>query len=74
MRQPRPAARILLVDNSDRVLLFRFTPPDGMGLIPLDRVEGRALITFFSTDGSVEWLKPWTWVSAARPDRIGEGF
>lgn len=29
MRVPRPAARILLVDGSDRVLLFRFTAPDG---------------------------------------------
>ena len=29
MRQPRPAARILLVDGEHRVLLFRFTPYDG---------------------------------------------
>jgi 8-oxo-dGTP diphosphatase len=28
-RQPRPAARILLVDGAGRVLLFRFTPFDG---------------------------------------------
>lgn len=28
-RTPRPAARILLVDGDDRVLLFRFTPEDG---------------------------------------------
>ena len=28
MRQPRPAARILLVDREGRVLLFRFTPED----------------------------------------------
>ncbi|WP_419809139.1 NUDIX hydrolase [Sphingomonas sp.] len=28
-RQPRPAARILLVDGEARVLLFRFTPYDG---------------------------------------------
>ncbi|MEG3123868.1 NUDIX hydrolase [Sphingomonas sp. GB1N7] len=28
MRTPRPAARILLVDAEDRVLLFRFTPAD----------------------------------------------
>jgi len=30
------------------------------------------LITFFSTDGTAEWLLPWTWFSAARWDRIGE--
>ena len=29
MRQPRPAARILLVDGQGRALLFRFTPYDG---------------------------------------------
>jgi 8-oxo-dGTP diphosphatase len=28
-RQPRPAARILLVDDEDRILMFRFTPEDG---------------------------------------------
>jgi 8-oxo-dGTP pyrophosphatase MutT (NUDIX family) len=28
MRQPRPAARILLVDGQGRVLMFRFTPAD----------------------------------------------
>ncbi|MFS0772203.1 NUDIX hydrolase [Sphingomonas sp. 1P08PE] len=28
VRLPRPAARILLVDRDDRVLLFRFTPAD----------------------------------------------
>lgn len=28
MRQPRPAARILLVDGQSRTLLFRFTPDD----------------------------------------------
>lgn len=28
MRTPRPAARILLVDAQDRVLMFRFTPDD----------------------------------------------
>jgi len=27
-RTPRPAARILLVDGEDRVLMFRFTPDD----------------------------------------------
>ncbi|WP_120300933.1 MULTISPECIES: NUDIX domain-containing protein [unclassified Sphingomonas] len=28
VRTPRPAARILLVDGQDRVLMFRFTPTD----------------------------------------------
>jgi hypothetical protein len=30
---------------------------------------GRALVAFWSTDGSAEWLKPWTWFTA----RAGTG-
>jgi signal peptidase I len=28
----------------------------------------------WSTDGSAEWIKPWTWFTAARWDRIGGTF
>ena len=28
-RRPRPAARLLVLDAQDRILLFRFTPPEG---------------------------------------------
>jgi signal peptidase I len=45
---------------------------DGVGLLPVDHVLGRATILFWSTDGSAAWLKPWTWFSAARWDRVGE--
>lgn len=70
-----PEGHVFLVgDNRDDSADSRFAPPEGMGFIPLERVQGRALVTFFSTDGSAEWLKPWTWVSAARWERIGEGF
>ena len=43
----------------------------GVGLLPVDNVLGEALVAFWSTDGSAEWLKPWTWFSAARWGRIG---
>jgi len=43
----------------------------GVGLLPVENVLGRVLITFFSTDGSASYLKPWTWFTAARWDRIG---
>jgi signal peptidase I len=62
-------------DNRDRSADSRF-PPDGraIGMVPVENIVGRAQITWFSTDGSARWLLPWTWFSAARPDRIGEGF
>ena len=60
-------------DNRDDSQDSRFTIEEGgVGLLPVDHVLGRALITFWSTDGSAEWLKPWTWFSAARWDRIGQ--
>ena len=44
---------------------------DAVGLVPQDRLVGRAAMIVWSTDGSAEWLAPWTWFSAARWDRIG---
>jgi signal peptidase I len=62
-------------DNRDDSEDSRFTREvGGVGYLPADHLVGRALITFFSTDGSAEWLKPWTWISAARWERIGETF
>ena len=59
-------------DNRDDSADSRFPPEqEGVGFLPADYVQGRAMIVFFSTDGSAEWLKPWTWFSAARWDRIG---
>ena len=70
-----PADTVFLMgDNRDNSADSRFAAPQGMGYIPQDRIEGRALVTFFSTDGSASYWKPWTWFSAARPERTGEGF
>jgi len=70
-----PAGNVFLMgDNRDDSADSRFAPPVGMGYIPVERIEGKAMVTFFSTDGSAEWIKPWTWVTATRWNRIGEGF
>ena len=63
----------LMGDNRDNSLDSRFPaePGGGIGLVPVENVVGRASFLFFSTDGTAEWLKPWTWFTAARWDRIG---
>ena len=62
-------------DNRDDSEDSRFAREvGGVGFLPADHLIGEALITFFSTDGSAQWVKPWTWFSAARWDRVGETF
>ena len=72
-----PAGHLFLLgDNRDNSLDSRFPPVagQGFGLVPVENLVGKASFMFFSTDGSAEWLKPWTWFSAARWDRIGRGI
>jgi len=70
-----PAGNVFLMgDNRDDSADSRFPAPIGMGYIPMERIEGKAVVGFFSTDGSSSLVKPWTWFTAARWNRIGEGF
>ncbi|HEX8584769.1 MAG TPA: signal peptidase I [Allosphingosinicella sp.] len=68
-----PAGHYFMMgDNRDDSADSRYgVERDGVGLLPAENIVGRALIVFFSTDGSAEWLKPWTWFTAARWDRVG---
>ncbi|MEA3003787.1 MAG: signal peptidase [Sphingomonadales bacterium] len=68
-----PAAHYFMMgDNRDDSADSRFPLAEqGVGMLPRDNLIGRPLILFFSTDGSASWLKPWTWFTAARWDRIG---
>ena len=66
----------MMGDNRDRSADSRFPAVEGggIGLVPEENLVGKAMISVFSTDGSANWLLPWTWISAARWSRIGEGF
>lgn len=66
----------LMGDNRDRSADSRFPAVDGhaIGMVPQANLVGRAWVSVFSTDGSAEWIKPWRWFTAARWERIGEGF
>jgi signal peptidase I len=69
-----PEGRLFLLgDNRDNSLDGRFPPAAGAGtgLVPEENLVGAAAIMIWSTDGSAEWLKPWTWFRALRPERIG---
>ena len=62
----------MMGDNRDDSEDSRVPRADGgVDMLPEDNLIGRAMITFFSTDGSASWFKPWTWFTAARWDRIG---
>ena len=72
-----PAGHLFLMgDNRDKSADGRFPAIEGggIGMVPLDHLVGRAWIGVFSTDGSAQWLLPWTWFTAARGGRAGEGF
>jgi signal peptidase I len=66
----------LMGDNRDHSGDSRFPAAEGgaVGMVPQKNLVGRALVSVFSTDGSASWLLPWTWFSAARWERIGQGF
>ncbi len=63
----------MMGDNRDNSQDSRFpaVAGGGVGLVPIENVVGRASFMFFSTDGTAEWIKPWTWFTAARWSRIG---
>ena len=63
-------------DNRDNSLDSRFAARSGggIGMVPQDKLVGRASFIAFSTGGGASWGAPTTWFSAMRPARIGEGL
>ncbi|MDE1466508.1 signal peptidase I [Aurantiacibacter sp. D1-12] len=66
----------LMGDNRDNSLDSRFPaePNRGIGLVPQDNLVAEASFMYWSTDGHAEWALPWTWFTAARWSRIGDGI
>jgi signal peptidase I len=62
-------------DNRDDSLDSRFPAFEGgVGMLPVDHLIGRALVTFWSTDGGASWFEPWTWFTALRGSRVGNRY
>lgn len=66
----------LMGDNRDNSMDSRFPAVEGggIGIVPQANLVGRATVMMFSTDGSSSYLKPWTWLTATRWNRIGGTF
>ncbi|ALC12611.1 signal peptidase I [Sphingopyxis sp. 113P3] len=66
----------LMGDNRDRSADSRVPMEEGGlgGAVPMKNLVGHALVGMFSTDGSARWINPVSWFTAARWERIGEGF
>lgn len=72
-----PAGHLFLMgDNRDNSMDSRFPAIEGagIGIVPQANLVGRASLMMFSTDGGAAWLLPWTWIAAARWNRLGGTF
>lgn len=66
----------MMGDNRDNSQDSRRASVSGgwVGLVPMDNLVAEASFMYWSTDGHAEWVKPWTWFSAARWSRMFSGI
>ena len=66
----------MMGDNRDNSQDSRFpaVAGGGIGMVPMENLVGKAHVMMFSTDGSASIIKPWTWFTATRWNRIGRTF
>lgn len=67
-----PGTFFALGDNRDDSLDSRFAVSHGgLGMVPMDRLLGRARYVFFSSDGTGSLARPWSWQPSLRIERTG---
>ena len=66
----------MMGDNRDNSQDSRFPaiPGGAVGIVPQDNLVGKATVMMWSSNGSAELFKPWTWFTAVRWSRIGGSF